>query len=251
MSSRVSPSRTVNQPASGTAIVMEEPETKETDTKETDTIYAQLKQVILCCLFTTLVLIFYITYILSFCEQVACCQELERTKERWKAIEKNLQLIQYSGARQKIVQKLDEYHLAPIHYAVRWNNGFICEKLLSDDCKYAYATCWRSPHCFPRDACPRLRCWFTGLRRPNSTARRSVFVPYWKASGRVRTPFANERHGIVDSFVFHSLSGSFYWSQFYICYCMIQGLMSTLETIKGEHRFIMLWCGIIWKLLMY
>ncbi|CAF1049841.1 unnamed protein product [Adineta ricciae] len=67
-------------------------------------------------------------------KQAACCSDEKRLQSRWEKIEMRFSRLQYKGQKKKIIEKLDdENNYAPIHYAVRSNNRFICEKLLDDE----------------------------------------------------------------------------------------------------------------------
>ncbi|CAF0876303.1 unnamed protein product [Adineta steineri] len=67
-------------------------------------------------------------------KQAACCQDEERTKVRWDSIEIRFSRLQYKGSKKKITEKLDdENSYAPLHYAVRSNNKYVCEKLINDE----------------------------------------------------------------------------------------------------------------------
>ncbi|UJR12744.1 hypothetical protein I4U23_016918 [Adineta vaga] len=66
--------------------------------------------------------------------QAACCQDEQKTKSRWDAIEARFLRLQYKGHKKKLVEKLDDdNNYAPLHYAVRANNRFSCEKLLNNE----------------------------------------------------------------------------------------------------------------------
>ena len=64
---------------------------------------------------------------------MACCRDPDRTRDRWKKIKELFQSLQYKGDKKKIIAKLDDDNYAAIHYAVRWNNLFVCKQLLSNE----------------------------------------------------------------------------------------------------------------------